>query len=104
MRLMGASEDPADSVGQLIGGEQPIGLVDDLAIGVDPHRLNRVQPPGLLGKKADDDAYPRAASSDLARLWAAIQFLTDLLLCQLALSQIRSRAFLPISSSLRQLH
>lgn len=62
MRLMDTAEDPADPIGQLIGDEQPIGL-DDLALGVDPHRLYRVQPRALLGKKADDNAYPQAALS-----------------------------------------
>src|SRR5215203_5238882 len=65
MRLMGTAEDPADSLGQLIGAEQLIGLYH-LALGVDPHRLYRVQPRALLGKKADDDAYPQAGLSDLA--------------------------------------
>jgi hypothetical protein len=84
MRLMGTAEDPADSLGQLIGAEQLIGL-NHLALGVHPHRLYRVQPRALLGKKADNDAYPQAGLSDLA-IVGRFQFLTNLLLCQLALS------------------
>src|SRR5215212_1681760 len=38
------------------------------------------------------------------RLWAAIQLRTSRLLCQLALSQINSRAFLPRALSLWQHH
>src|SRR3712207_7512204 len=65
MRLMGTAEDLADPVGQFVGAEQPIGLYD-LALGVDPHRLYRVEPRALLGQKARNDPHSLAPRFDPA--------------------------------------
>ena len=90
MRLMGTAEDPTDSLGQLIGAEQPIGL-NDLAPSVDPHRLDRVEPRALLGQKYTTILTPSLVALIL-RLCSSIRPLTNGLVCQLAFSQINTKA------------
>jgi hypothetical protein len=51
MPVVGATEDPADPVGELVSTEQPLGL-RDLAFGVDPLGLYGVQPRTLDGQRA----------------------------------------------------
>src|SRR5215203_5288561 len=55
----------------------------------------------LVGNRQGTIRTPQPPSL-ASRLWAAIQPLTSRLLCQLALSQIRSRASLPLASSRSQ--
>src|ERR671939_1074862 len=56
-------EDSADSLGQLVSGEQPLGLYD-LALAMDPLGLHRVEPRALLGQKAAYDPHSFAAAFD----------------------------------------
>src|SRR5215212_3332102 len=97
------TEDLADPIRKLGGREHHIGL-DHPALAVDPLRLYRVEPRALLGKKAGHTMRTPLPRSLTSRLWAAIYPLTSLDLCQEALSQTNSGAFLPNSSSFRQLH
>src|SRR5215211_676028 len=89
---------------KLVSREHHIGL-DRLALAVGTHLGSIALSHGLfLGTKQGTmrTPWPPFLTS---RLWAAGHSLTNLLLCQLALSQIRSRAsFLPIASSFWQLH
>src|SRR5215211_1421714 len=65
MLVVRTTEYPADPVCELISAEQSLGL-RDLAFGVDPLGLYRVQPRTLGGQKARDYAYPTAAFFGLA--------------------------------------
>src|SRR5215212_5023023 len=80
-------ENLANSVGKLVCSEKSVGF-DHLALSVNPLRFDGVQPRALLRKQATDDPYP----------------LTALETCQLALSHMRTRTFLPTASSFRTLH
>src|SRR3954469_6091802 len=103
MLVVRTTEDPADPVGQLVCSEQPLGLRNTLRLEC-IHLGSMAFSHGLLvGKKHATMRTPRPLSLT-QRLWVAIQSRTRWLLCQLALSQIKSRAFLPLASSLRQPH
>src|SRR5215212_6614099 len=56
-------EGSADSLAQLVSGEQPLGLYD-LALAMDPLGLHRVEPRALLGQKAAYDPHSLAAAFD----------------------------------------
>src|ERR671910_1696631 len=60
---MRAAEGSADSLGQLVSGEQPIGLYD-LALAMDPLGLHGVEPRALDGQKAAYDPHSLAALFD----------------------------------------
>src|SRR5215208_2884697 len=64
MLLMRTTEDPADSVGELISSKQSLGL-DHLSLAVHPLRFYGVKPRTLLGQEAHHDAYSTAAVFDL---------------------------------------
>src|SRR3982751_5963556 len=97
------AEDLADPVGELMSREHPIRL-DRLAFALGTHLGSIALSHGLfLGKKQGTMGTPQPLSLT-SRLWTAIQSLTNLLLCQEALSQTNSRAFLPEASSCWQLH
>ena len=101
MLVVRRTEYPADSICELVSTKQSLGL-NYLAFGVDPLGLYSIEPWALGGQQAR--YYPRTPWP-LAlswRLWAAIQLRTSWLLCQLALSQIKSRASLPAAASLSQ--
>src|SRR5918993_4278836 len=57
-------EDSADSLGQLVSREQPLGLYD-LALAMDPLGLHIVEPRALDGQKAAYDPHSLAAVLDL---------------------------------------
>ena len=100
---MSTTKDLADPIRELVSREHPIGL-DRLAFAMNPLGLYRVEPRALLGKKAGHTMRTPLSLSFTLRLWAAIHFLTNLEMCQEALSQTNTSAFLPNSSSRRQLH
>src|SRR5918993_3633612 len=103
MLVVRTTQDPADPVCQLVCAEQSLGLRDLVRL---PwiHLGSIAFSHGLLvGKKHATMCTPRPLSLTW-RLWAPIHSRTRRLLCQLALSQIRSRAFFPLASSLRQPH
>ncbi len=105
MLVMRATENPANPLGKLVGAEQPLEL-DHLALAVDPLLgLYGVQPRALLGQQTAYDPHSSFAAAlfDLTRLCFPSQRLTSLEMCQLALSQMRSRTFLPRASSFSQL-
>src|SRR5918997_5980224 len=62
---MRAAEGSADSLGQLVSGEQPIGLYD-LALAMDPLGLHGVEPRALFGQKAAYDPHSFAALFDFS--------------------------------------
>src|SRR5215208_8446725 len=64
MLLMRTTEDPADSVGELISSKQSLGLAH-LSLAVHPLRFYGVKPRTLLGQEAHHDAYSTAAVFDL---------------------------------------
>src|SRR5687767_14878996 len=103
MLVMRTTEDPADSVGELISAKRSLGL-RDLAFAVDPLGLYRIEPRALGGQRARYYPNPQAAGFDLAVVGVDPDSHLSWLLCQLALSQISSRASLPLASSLWQLH
>ena len=62
---MRTTEDPADSVGELISAKRSLGL-RDLAFAVDPLGLYRIEPRALGGQRARYYPNPNAACFDLA--------------------------------------
>src|SRR5215203_6244368 len=102
MLVMSTTEYSAHPVRKLVCSEQPLRL-DDLALGVNPLWLDGVEPRTLLRKQATEDPHALAASL-MRRLCLPSHLLTSLEICQLALSQMRSRTFLPIASSFSKLH
>lgn len=102
MRFVIAAEDFARPVSKLMGAQRPSGLYD-LALAMDPHELDRVEPRTLHRQHAGNDAHPTPTLLDSAVVDGAIHSLTSRLTCQLALSQIRSSAFLPSASNLSRL-
>src|SRR3712207_1409632 len=103
MRLVGTAESLADPFGELISAEQPLGLYDlPLAVGI--HLGSMGLSHGLfLGSKQGTIRTPRPLFLT-ALLCSSIQLLTSLDVCQLALSQIISNAFLPLVASFWQLY
>src|SRR5918998_2105240 len=65
MFVMRTIEDSADSLGQLMSGEQPIGL-DHLALAMNPLGLYRIEPRTLLGQKTAYDPHAPAVLFDPA--------------------------------------
>src|SRR5215212_11686100 len=65
MLVMGIPEHPAHPVRKLVCSEQPLRL-DDFALGVNPLRLDRIEPRTLLRKQATDDPHALAALFDAA--------------------------------------
>jgi hypothetical protein len=103
MLVVRTIEDPADCVGELISAKQSLGLCNTLRL---PwiHLGSIALSHGLLvGNRHPTIRTPWPLALTW-RLWAAIQLRTSGLLCQLALSQINSRAFLPRALSLWQHH
>ena len=104
MLVMRIIEDPANPVCELVGSEQTLGFYD-LALSMIPLRLYGVQPQALLREKATDDLLTPSSPLFLASgLRLRSHRLTSLETCQLALSQMRSRIFLPAASSFSRLH
>jgi hypothetical protein len=100
---MRTAEDPANPLCEFIGAQQTVGL-DHFALAVNPFGLYRVEPRALLGQKADDNPHSISALFDLAVVPAkpTPELFGDMPAC--ALSQIRSKTFLPAASSFSQLH
>ena len=94
MRLVDTAEGPTDPVGELVSAEQSLRL-DYLAFAVDPLGLYRTLRQGTIRTPA---SLPLSLTS---RLWAVIQPLKWWPLCQEALFQIKSRAFVPPVGSSR---
>src|SRR3712207_5354658 len=57
MLVVRTSESCTDSLSQLAGAEQTVGL-DHLALAVNPFGLDRVEPWALLGQQTTDDPHP----------------------------------------------
>src|SRR5215208_3942226 len=65
MLVMRTTEDPANSVGELVSSQQSVGFYD-LALAVYPFGLDGVQPRTLLRKKAADDPHSASALLDFS--------------------------------------
>lgn len=103
MLFVSTVEDRANPVSELVSTEQPLGL-DYLAFAMNPLRLDGIEPRTLeVGNRDGTIRTPRPLALT-RRLWAPIQPLTSRLLCQEALSQIRSRTSLPLRWSPWQHH
>ena len=100
---MRTTEDPAHPPGKLVCSEKPLRLYD-LALGVYPLGLDGVQPRTLLRKQATDDPHALAALLDFSVVSSKPPSHLFGDMRQLALSQMRTRNFLPISSSFSRLH
>src|SRR5829696_3113213 len=102
MLFVSTAEDPANPVGELVSTQHSLGL-NYLAFAMRIHCGSIALSHGLLvGNRHATirSPWPLALTS---RLWVVIQPLTSWLLCQeAALSQIRSRASLPLWWSLWQ--
>lgn len=96
-------ENLANSVGKLVCSEKSVGF-DHLALAVNPLRFDGIQPRALLRKQATDDPYPLTALFDSAVVGTEPTPHLSLETCQEALSQMRTRTFLPTASSFRTLH
>lgn len=94
MLIMRTTEELADPICELISAKQSLELCD-LAFAVDPLGLYGVEPRALGGQQARYSIRTTWLLALTWRLWALIQPLSSWLLCQLALSQINSRASLP---------
>ena len=69
MLIVRTIEDSTDSVGEVVGSEQPVGL-NHLAFTVYPLGLYGVQPRTLLRKKATDDPHAFAAFFNFSVVFA----------------------------------
>src|SRR5918998_1176923 len=67
MLVMRTTQDSANSVGEFVSPQQSVGF-DDLALAVNPFRLDGIEPRTLLGQKAAYDPHPFAAVLDAAVL------------------------------------
>src|SRR5687767_673967 len=65
MLLVSTAEYPADSIGEFVGTEQPLGL-RDLAFAVNPLRLYRIEPRALGRQQTGHYPHSAAAVFDLA--------------------------------------
>src|SRR5512132_2649855 len=65
MLVMRATEDPANSVGELVSSQQSVGF-DDLALAVYPVGLYGIEPRTLLRKKAAHDPHSAPALLDFS--------------------------------------
>ena len=102
MLVMRTIEDPAHPVCELVCPEQTIRL-DDLPLSMYPSRLDGVQPRTLLREMTAHDPHPTAALFDLPVVGAEPppHLFGEM---PTGLSQMRSRNFLPLSSSFSKLH
>jgi hypothetical protein len=102
MLVVRAVESGADSLGQLVSREQPVGLT---TLCLPWTHLGSIESShGLfLGSKQLMILTPEPLFLT-RRLWEAIHSLTSRLMCQEALSQIRSHTFLPPASSFSEHH
>jgi hypothetical protein len=104
MLVVRTTEDPAYPICKFISSQKTVGFYD-LALCVYPLGLDGVQPRTLLRKKATHDPYPFAALLDfLAVMFSEPAPDLTAYVPALALSQMRSRTFLPRASSLSQHH
>src|SRR5215216_3304242 len=65
MLVMRTIEGSANPVGEFVSPQQTVGF-DDLALAVNPFRLDGIEPRALLGQKAAYDPHPFAAVFDAA--------------------------------------
>src|SRR5512132_210147 len=103
MLFVSTVEDRANPVSELVSTEQPLGL-DYLAFAMRIHCGSMGLSHGLLVGNRDGTIRTPRPLALTRRLWAPIQPLTSRLLCQEALSQIRSRTSLPLRWSPWQHH
>src|ERR687897_758230 len=102
MLVMRTTEDPADPIRELVSAEQSVGL-DHFALAVYPFGFDGVKPRVLFRQQAAHNPYSGFAPLSLTRrLCFPSQRLSSLETCQLALSQMSSRTFLPRASSFSQ--
>jgi hypothetical protein len=103
MLVMRTTKDPTDPVGELISSQKTVWL-DDLALAVDPLGLYGVKPRTLLGQQAAHDPHSFAAVFDAAVVLSEPSSHLAAYVPAGALSQMRSRTFLPAASSFSQHH
>ena len=103
MFFVSTAENFADPIGELVGTEQPLRL-DYLAFGVDPLGLYGVKLRALGGQKARYYPNPLAAFLDVAVVGVDPTSHPMAFVPARALSQINSRAFLPLCRSFSQHH
>jgi hypothetical protein len=104
MLVVLTTEDPADPICELISTEQPLGLCD-FAFAINPLGLDRIEPRALGRHKAGNYAHPSFATTfvfDSAVVGADPASQLSAFVPGGTLSQIRSRAFLPLCLSLWQ--
>src|SRR5215218_1429968 len=105
MLVMRRTENPAYPIRKLVGSKQPVWL-DDLALAVYPLRLYGVQPRTPLRKKATHDPHPSFAAALLDPAVVSSEPAPDLPgdMPARVVPDMRSKTFLPISSSFCRLH
>src|SRR5215213_3272523 len=106
MLVMRTTENPAYPIRKLVGSKQPVWL-DDLALAVYPLRLYGVQPRAPLRKKATHEPHSSFAAALLDPAVVSSEPAPDLpgaMPAARVVPEMRSRTFLPISSSFCRLH
>lgn len=103
MLVMWTTEDPADSVGELISSKQSLGLCN-LAFAVDPLGLYGIEPRALGGQRARYYPNPLPAGFDFSVVRCDPVSDLSAFVPACVVCQIKSRAFLPLASSPWQLH
>src|SRR5215207_11635213 len=105
MLVMRTTKDPTDPIRKLISS-QKIVRFHDLALAMNPFGLDGVEPRTLLRKKAAHDPHSSFAATLLDLSVVSSEPAPDLPgdMPARALSQMRSKTFLPISSSFWQHH
>jgi hypothetical protein len=103
MLVMRTTEDPTDSVGELVSTQQTVGL-DHLALAMHPFGFYGVQPWTLLGQKAAYDPHSFSRLLDTTVVLAEPSSYLTAYVPAVALSQMRSNTFLPTASSFSQHH
>jgi hypothetical protein len=98
MLVMRTTKYPAYHLGKLIGSQQPVGL-DHFSLAVYPLRLDSVESRTLLGQQAADDPNSLSALFDFSVVRSEPASDLPAEMCQLALSQMSTTTFLPISWS-----
>ena len=99
MLVVRTTKYPAYPIRKLVGTKKSIGL-DHFALAVDPFGFYGVKPRTLLRKRRQLTILTPSPLFLTWRLCLPSQRLTSLETCQLALSQIRSRIFLPAAPSI----
>jgi hypothetical protein len=102
MLVMRTIENLTDPVGEFVSAEQSVGLYN-LALAVDPFGSMALSHGLRFGRRQLTILTPQPLFLT-SRLCFPSYLLSSRLMCQLALSQMRTNTFLPISSSFSQHH